>query len=468
MAQFPILSGIYASSAPDLRTSYPVNLVPVPKDSGISKGYLRPGDGLVESGEGPGIDRGAINWNGTCYRVMGSKLVSVASTSTVTTIGNVGTDGNPVSMTYSFDRLGIASNGDLFYWDGTTLTQVTDPDLGTVLDVNWIDGFFMTTDGTSLVVTELTDPTAVNPLKYGSSEVDPDPVLAVLKLRDEAIAVNRYTIELFDNIGGDLFPFQRIEGAQIQKGAMGTHACCIFVEAIAFLGGGRNEEPSIYVGVNAGASKIATHEIDLILRNYTDAELSAVEMEARNDGSHQLLYVHLPDRTLVYDAAASQEAGEPVWFTLTSTVTDFEKYRARHFVWCYDKWIFGDTDTANLGTLSKTVSSHWEEQVRWEFGTLIVYNEGMGAIFHELELVGLTGSAALGDTPVLSTSYSVDGEAWSTDRVINAGVTGQRAKRLVWFGQGHMRNWRIQRFQGTSDVHMGFIRLEARLEPLAY
>lgn len=468
MVQIPILSGVYASSTPDLRVAFPVNLVPVPMESGISNGYLRPGDGLVSFGTGPGIDRGGINWNNICYRVMGSKLVSVSAAGAVLVLGDVGNDGLPVSMDYSFDRLVIASNQNLFYWDGGTLTQVTDPDLGIVLDVLWVDGYFMTTDGTNLVVTELSDPTQVNPLKYGSSEADPDPVLAILKIRNEAAAVNRHTIEFFDNIGGDLFPFQRIEGAQIEKGALGTHACCIYMEAVAFLGGGFNEEPSIYVGVNAQAQKVATHEIDLILREYTEAELESAILEARKDGSHQFLYIHLPDRTLVYDGAASQIVGQPVWFTLSSSITGFDEYRARFFVYCYDRWIFGDTTTANLGVIDKTVSSHWGSEVRWEFATLIVYNEGNGAIFNQLELVGLTGSAAFGDTPVLSTSYSLDGESWSTDRMINAGVTGERAKRLVWFQNGFMRNWRIQRFRGTSDVHMGFVRLEARLEPLAY
>ncbi|MCH9834124.1 packaged DNA stabilization protein gp10 [bacterium] len=468
MVQIPIISGIYASSAPDLRTSYPVNLVPVPKESGISSGYLRPGDGLISFGTGPGIDRGAINWNGVCYRVMGSSLVSVAADGTATTLADVGDDGGPVTFDYSFDRLGIGSAGDLFYWDGLTLSQVTDPDLGTVVDMIWIDGYFMTTDGEFLVVTDLNDPTAINPLKYGSSEADPDPVKALLKLRNEAVALNRHTIEYFDNIGGSLFPFQRIEGAQIEKGCIGTRACCVYMEAVAFLGGGFNEEPSIYLGANAQAVPIATHEINLVLRTYTEAQLAAAELEARNDGAHQFLYVHLPDRTLVYDGAASQVVGEPVWFTLTSSLDGFEQYRARHFVWCYDKWIFGDTQTAATGTISKTVSSHWGVQVRWEFGTVIVYNEGRGVIFNDLELIGLTGSAAFGDTPVLSTSYSLDGEVWSEDRVITAGVTGERAKRLMWFMQGFMRNWRIQRFRGTSDVHMGFIRLEARLEPMAF
>jgi putative ABC transport system ATP-binding protein len=46
--QIPVLSGIYADGDADFRSSYPVNLVPVPKDSGVSQGYLRPADGIVE------------------------------------------------------------------------------------------------------------------------------------------------------------------------------------------------------------------------------------------------------------------------------------------------------------------------------------------------------------------------------------------------------------------------------------
>jgi hypothetical protein len=42
------------------------------------------------------------------------------------------------------------------------------------------------------------------------------------------------------------------------------------------------------------------------------------------------------------------------------------------------------------------------------------------------------------------------------------------AKRLAWFQQGHMRNWRIQRFRGDSDAHISFVRLEAQIEALAY
>ena len=469
MVQIPIVNGIYTDNGPDFRTSYPVNMIPVPKSNGISEGFLRPADGLVANGTGPGIDRGGINWNGVCYRVMGSKLVTVSSTGAVTILGDVGNNGQLVTMDYSFDRLAIASNEDLFYWSPSLgLVQVTDPDIGVVLDVVWVDGYFMTTDGEFLIVTELSDPTQVNPLKYGSSEIDPDPVVALLKLRNEIYALNRNTIEVYDNVGGDLFPFQRIDGAQIEKGVVGTHACCVYLESIAFLGSGFNEAPGVYLGGNAKTNKISTQEIDQILLQFTEAQLSTVKLEARNDKAHEHLYIHLPDRTLVFDAAATQDLGQPVWFILTSSLVGLSKYRAQNLVWCYDKWLVGDPTNTSVGYMVSNISSHYGQKVRWEFGTTIVYNEGRGAIIQNLELVGLTGSAAYGVEPTINTSYSTDGQTYSQQKFINAGKTGQRAKRLVWFQQGWMRNWRIQRFQGTSDAHMSFARLEAAIEPLAY
>lgn len=467
MVQIPIISGIYTDNGPDFRTSYPVNMVPVPKQNGISEGFLRPADGLVSNGTGPGINRGGINWNGTLYRVLGENLVSIASDGTVTVHGTItGTD--LVSFDYSFTLLAIWADGKLYYFDGATVTQNTDPDLGVVIDGIWIDGYFMSTDGESLIVTDLNDPYAVNPLKYGSSEADPDPVTSLFKLRNEAVAVNRYTMEYFDNIGGSLFPFQRIEGAQVQKGALGTQCVCLFVETVAILGSGRNEAPGIYMCANASANKISTQEIDMILLQYTEAQLSAVKLEARNDRAHQHLYVHLPDRTLVFDAQATQEMGQPVWFTLTTSLDGFERYRARDLVWAYDRWNIGDPASSTVGYFTENSSHAYGEKVRWEFATSILYNEGRGAQIHQLELVALPGRVAIGLDPTITTSYSIDGETWSQLKAISIGTTGNRTKRLTWWQQGYLNNWRIQRFQGDSDAQIAFARLEAQIEPMAW
>lgn len=467
--QIPILNGIYTDGVSDFRTSYPRNMVPVPKQQGISEGYLRPADGIIQFGVGPGVDRGGINWNGSCYRVMGTKLVKIIDTGLVTILGDVGGTGQ-VTFDYSFDRLAVASSGHLYYWDGASLTMVGDTDLKTVVDFVWVDGYFMTTDGQYLIVTELNDPTTVNPIKYGSSEADPDPIVGLLKIRNEVYALNRYTIEVFNNIGGDYFPFERIEGAQMMRGSIGTFTACeLQIDAnvgIAFLGGARNEPVSVWFGMNGSTLPLSTREIDTILQTYTEAQLATAVLETRVNKKHVSLYVHLPDQTLVYDANASNVVSEPVWYTLTSSIIGLGQYRAQNFVWCYNKWLCGDPTTPNHGYVSNEISSHYGDINGWEFGTVIVYNEGRGALFHELELVCLTGNVQSSQETTIWTSYTVDGQTWSQERPRSAGKKGERLKRLNWLQQGHMRHWRAQKFRGTSDSHISAARLEARIEGL--
>ena len=463
-----ILNGVYTCKNTDYKTSYPVNMIPVVQDTGVSAGYLRPVEGILKTGVGVGLSRGAINWNNQHFRVMGSNLCLVSDRWQVTIIGDVGDDRKNVSFAYSFDRLAIASAGKLYYYDGNTLDQVTDTDLGTVLDVVWIDGYFFTTDGEFIVSTDIKDATKINPFSYEASELDPDPINSLIKLRNELYVVNRYTIEVFSNANAGYFPFKVIRGAQIQRGALGTFCSVVYENSIAFLGSSKNEAPSIYLGLNASTAKISTREIDELLLNYSEEALAGTVMETINDKGHALLWIRLPDRTLVYDLLASQQLGEPVWHIMTSSARGFEPYRARDVIWCYDKWQVADTKTKNLGILDNNSSHHFGEVVRWEFGTKIVYNESKGALFKSLELVALTGRSQGFEDPVISTSYSLDGRAWSQEKFIKVGKLGDRLKRLVWWRQGHMKNFRMQRFSGDSKAYIAVSRLEADLEPLGY
>lgn len=463
--QIQILSGIYADAQADFRTSYPRNLVPVPKAQGISQGYLRPADGLTLFATGPGSDRGGIQWDGVCYRVSGAQFVRVNADGTVSQLGSVpGTD--IAAMSYSFDQLAIVADGKLWYWGGGSLTQVIDEDLGNPHDVVYIDGYFAFCDDETIGVTDLNDPTSINPLKYGSSEADPDPIMRVLKVSNELTAVNRYTIEKFDNIGGDNFPFRRIPGAFVSKGAIGRRAACVFEDAVAFLGSGLNEPPSVYIAGNGASVPIATQEIDTILRGYTEAQLSTCLVESMSDKKHSRVLIHLPDQTLVYDAAASKALGESVWYTLDSGLGPTAQYRARLHVWCYDRWIAGDPTGPKIAALTNSEANHFGETVGWSFGVPMIYNEARGAVVHELELVALPGRVPLGADPTIWTSYSLNGETWSQERPLKAGKQGERYKRLAWRKQGPLHLYRTQRFRGTSGAFISFARLEAQLEAL--
>lgn len=459
--QIPILDGIYTDNNSDFRTAYPVNLIPVPKGQGISAGYLRPAEGINHFADLPGVDRGGIVWRGEHYRVCGTKFIKISEDGEITELGDV-EEGGLCSFDYSFDYLAINAGNALYLYNVEELKQVTDENLGEVHDVIWVDGYFMTSDSDNIVITELNNPFEVNPLKYGSSEVDPDPIVGLLKLRNEVYILNRNTIEVFDNVGGEFFPFQRIDGAQTMKGTLSKRTCCIYMDAIAMLGSGRNEAITVYVSSAGSAQKIATREVEQILSNYTESQLTECQLEARQVDGHSWLYIHLPDQTLVYDAIASQSTGQPTWFILNSG----KGYTARNMTYAYNKWFVGHTTESKLGVLTDETGEHWGNEIEWQFGTAIIYNESSGAIFHQLELVSLTGRNSFRKESSIYTQYSTDGMEWSMPKFISVGKQGQRNKRLVWFQQGYMQNWRLQRFKGTSDARLSIARLEAKIEPL--
>lgn len=475
--KIPILNGIYADGSPAPRPALPVNCVPVFGENGVSDSHLRPADGIALFATGPGRDRGGIVWlkDGVHYRVMGDKLVSVSASGQIMELGTIpGTD--QVRLDYSFDRLAIAADAKLFYWDGSGVTQVVDADLDAARDVLFLSGYFITTDGTSIVVTRLNDPLSVDLLDYGSSEADPDPVQRVLKLQKELIVVNRHTIEVFQNAGTTGFPFAPIDGALMMKGAVGRRAACVFGDFVAFVGGARNEQPRVYLGRNAQATAISTPEIDKVLKSYSPAELEAVEIETLCGLGGEYLHVRLPDRNLVFDGIASassieRPSGErQVWHVLTGTAAadTFAAYPARNFVFAHGEWVVGHPQSNTLGILSPSEPQHWGQDFRWEFGTLMLRNGGKGAILDELELVALTGAVPEGEDAQVTTSYSLDGRVWSQPRPLPSGKRGDTARKLLWLSQGHWKNWRVQRFCGDSGSRLSALRIEAKITGCAY
>lgn len=463
--QIAILNGIYGKDTPDLARSYPINMVPVVTDTGINKGYLRSAPGAIRTATVTGADRGGIVWQDTHYRVIGKMLVTVAAGGTTTAIGDVG-EGGPVSMAYSFDRLAIASAGKLFYLFEDDLIEVTDPDLGDAFDVIWVDGYFMTTDGTSLVVTELSDPEAVDPLKYGSSEADPDPVIGLTELRGEVFALNRNTIEVFNNRGTTGFPFGRNRGAQIPKGTVGRKAFAKFVETFAFCGSGRNEPPAVYLAGAGQGIKISPPELDADLAKLTVDELATVHVEARTMNGIQELLVHLPTLTWVYGWTASQQLDIPVWYRLAGGKWMDEPYRPRNFTLFGSKCWCGATGA--IGYLDDAETMVFGRETGYQFDSALLYNAGAGAIVHDLQLVPLTGRAELSDKPYITMAWTQDGLTYSSEQSAMLGSQGSRDTRPSWRRLGKFRNWRGLRFRGIASAPVAFLRLEAQLEGLAW
>jgi hypothetical protein len=472
--QVPLLNGTYTDVGAEFRTSYPRNLVPVIKDTGISKLFLRSAEGLTRFDDGTvaltGNDRGGINWRGTCYRVIGTNFVSVSEAGRIAVLGQVLDDGSPVKMAYGYQNqgIGIVSGKNLYFSMGGPVIQVTDPNVGYPIDIEWMAGYFVLCDGTYAYVTNLDDQFTINSQEFGSDSNSPDPLNGVFKYRNELYLCNRYTIAVMDNEGGTGFPFVENEGATIQKGVIGPTAHCITSQGFAFVGSAQDEAPSVWLSVGLGiASEIATREIAKLLSTYTEEQLYSCTLEYRAEQKQQFIYLHLPDYTFVYDVAQSQTAGEPIWFLLDSSIDGAGAWRAWHPVYCYGKFLFGDKTTAQLAYLDPTTAQQYGVDARWQFDTVFAHNNGAGVQVHAIELIGAYGRAQLGEDPTMSMQWSNDGLTWSAPRFIDMGKQGVTKKRAQWRPKNFFRNFRAFRFAGYNASPVSFASLEFTAERLS-
>lgn len=462
--RIPVISGTIADESGAFLTSYPINREPVLKDISIAEGYLAVPPGITQVATGPGEDRGGINWNGICYRVMGAKLVRVNADWSVDVLGNVGS-GSVCGFDYSFDNLIINSGTRLYYWNEVDgLRQVTDPDLGIVVDVIWVDGYTMTTDGESLVVTELNDPMAVDPLKYGSSEESPDPVTGLEHMHGEVYAFNRYTTQVFQNVGGNGFPFQTVKTATAPYGCTGPRAKCKYSGTVAFVGSEEGGKPGVYLLGAGDASKISPAELDDALVALSDDDLAAVWVEARVGNDDQRLIIHLPAVSWGFSAQASRKSQVKTWCRYVTSTGTTGRFEGRGLVLAYGKYIVGSS-TGQIGYLDSTTALHYGAEVGWLFDTSLLYNDANKGLLSQLELVGTPGRGNA-DSRIFF-SYTKDGEIWSQEKAISAGTLGQRNKKPVWRLGVRFETYMGLRFRGVDGSLMAMARLEAQVEPFS-
>lgn len=437
--QVGIISGTTVRNG-EFVTSYPVNLDTKIIDSGVSKGQLVTSRGARKIGNGPGVDRGSIVWKGAHYRVMADKLVSVDSGGEATILADVGYDGAPVGLDYGFDLLAIRSAGRLFYWDGSQRIEVNDPDIGVVNDVMWIDGYYATTDGTYVIVTDINDPTSINPTRYGSAESDPDPITGLIKYRGEMCAIGRNTLTFMQNVGGNGFPFQVAQGATEQCGAISATAkCTVGGSGFAFVGSPRGEPLAVYF-YNGSVNRISDTEIDDLIAAEPNPE--AIEMECRAYSAERQIIIHLSSCSLCLSVSTTDAAGQGAWTILHSG--HFEPYRLRHAALYNGKHYVGDVSGSNIGVVEGD-PRHFGEGTDWRFDASIMFDPG-GMQVSQVQLFGQFPT----EQNAVFCSITRDGVGWS--REASRRLTGRRDEPVLWSPNCPFYSTGSFRFRGRGRV----------------
>jgi hypothetical protein len=347
----PLLKGDRVADDVQYRSQLPVNMYGVVNPILGGNGFMASHIGFDQINDTPGRDRGG-NFNerlGQHLRVSGDRFIELQSDGTVLDHGPMpgsGTQQSQASMPYSFTSQAIITGGRMWLWDGQVLKEVLDPDLGYPIDGCWVDGYYFLTDGSTLYHTSISDESSIEPIQFATSEFSPDPTLGVVKTQDNQIMVlNRFTTEFFyDAAAPDGFAFKRVQGKATKAGIIGTH-CKIEMNGLFFcLGSAKHEAPTMLV-IGAGkAENFSTREVDNILSEYSEGELRYSILNSRTDDRDQLIYVHLPRHTLLYNHVVAMTVGkEFAWSELKSGVLFDDPWLPLNLVYDrnYGRWISG-------------------------------------------------------------------------------------------------------------------------------
>ncbi len=479
-APLPIADGFYESESLPLSAQRCVNWMPVvPQTQGkLSPQALFNTPGIEEFADDVGgYNRGAHVMGGIAYFVNGLGLYEVSSTGVTNYRGGVEGSGR-VSIADNGRYMVIVVPGNKAYaYDNTnnTLEQITDADFRVASSVVYKDGYFLfsASDGTVFFSSALNDPFTYDALDFASAEISPDKIVALHVNHNELFVLGESTIEIFQNIGGVAFPFQRISGANIQKGCYAKSSLVEFDNTFLFIGGGLNERAAIWrVTSSSSASKISTAAIDYALQQYTQSEIAdAFSWTYSSNGNFFAGFTIDSDtttgRTFVYDATASALTQQAVWHERSSGVND-DRWRVNSIISAYGGLYVGDSKGGKIGELKDGIYTEYGDTVLRTRTSQPFAIDGMPVFSNEIALTMESGTGLTtgqGDDPQIRMDWSDDGgRTFGSEFTRSYGAKGKYQVVPTWRRLGRFPQQRVLRFTTSEPVKSNILKMEAELE----
>jgi hypothetical protein len=333
-----------------------------------------------------------------------------------------------------------------------------------IVDACFMAGYVVVTDGVDVWCSSLVNLTFF-PGFFGSAEYDPDGITYIYKLNNQLYIGGKNTHQTMANTGGNNFPFTVQQSYTFDIGCVSRQTMCYFNRSLAWIGGGRNMPNGVWILNGNAPAKISSAAVDFEIAKLTADQVAVVTLEAISFEDSELLYVHLPTKTLVFDATATVSEGIKFWTQLNSGATDADFYRARNFVRFNGMWACGDLADNRVGFLDSATGGHYGSPVMHRSTGPMALLPLVSAGLRSVELKCITGQA--GDTSRISMQYSSDGIRWSQIRYASAAPRAAYDRRIRWLPAGLARDKMQVRFVHVTTQHVTWFQAMVELEALA-
>lgn len=408
-----------------------------------------------------GAVRGHEVMGGTLFVVAGNTLYEVASDGTATSRGTIDSHIGPVGMAAN-----RASPQELIVVDGTSgwtfdsnngLVKITDGDFKAADTVTFQDGYFILNEaGTSrFFISNLDDGQTYTATDFADAEGDPDEVVAVASNHRELWVFGEQTTEVFFNSGNADFPFERINGAFLERGCAAAFSVSMDDNTLFWLG----DDGIVYRAAGYTPQRISTHAIEEDIRGFSDWSDALGYFFTMAGHKFYVLTFPTGQKTYVYDAATK------LWHERETTGQIY--WSANTHAYVYGRHIVGDAFQGRLGELDLDTFTEYGETMMGVL-TSPPYHQDRKRVFHrrfELDIESGVGTTTGGD-PQVWLDYSDDGGRTFSDRkpFRSMGKIGEYRQRLRWLRMGQSRE-RVYRITVSDAVKRSIIAAHLDVAP---
>lgn len=390
------------------------------------------------------------------YCVSGGFLYSVDVVGTVTTIGSIPGTG-PVDIDDNGAQMGIVipENGQMFYYTPSTATlaQVTDTDFDGAVSIACIAGYAVCVrpDSNVFAWSSVGDMSAWDALDFASAEGASDNIVRGKRVNEQLWLFGERTTEVWTTTSNADAPFQRLNGAFIERGTSARFSYATRLSVPYWLG----DDRVVYQGNGTTPTRISTHAIEQIIGGYADvSDCRAWIYEQEGHVFYCLTFPSGGD-TWVYDAATQawhERESEPVEYGGCWRCLDAGGFGGAV--------VAGDLVDGRLYVIDPTIyDDDGDEIIRVAAGAPFI-SEGRRLFFPLIEADMQTGVGVIagqGVDPQVWLSFSDDGgRTWSNQKQASLGAIGAFQVRCRWQRMGQGRN-RVFRLQWSDPVGTALI-----------
>jgi len=274
-----------------------------------------------------------------------------------------------------------------------------------------------------------------DPLDYASAEGAPDDTLAVLSDHRELWLFGEHSVEVWYNSGDPDFPFERMQGAFVEKGIAAPHSATKIDNSVFWLG----EDGVVYRANGYIPQRISTHAVEFSIEN---GKISDSFSYTYTEEGHLFYVVTFPSQNLTwcYDVSTG------MWHERSHI--EWGRHHSNCYARCYDRHLVGDFQNNIIYMLDMSSYSDHGDPIRRELVTPQVHAGRSRVSMSSFEIDMESGVGIVdgyGSNPQAMLSWSDDGgKTWSNEYFADIGKIGNYLTRVKWNRLGMFRQRQLR------------------------